>query len=296
MLFARANDQRSLPEVDTECTGDEIAMTTLQKEIQPAPPLTHEALSSGLAARDRHRYYLAKRIVDVGLALGLLILLFPLMILIGLAIYVYSPGPIFFVQQRVGAKRKKEGRVVRWERENFRCYKFRTMRVNADPAVHEAYVKALIKNDQDEMQAVQNIATRPRKAASPAEILASQNAPTRPRKLVDDERVIGPGKILRKFSLDELPQLWNVLRGDMSMIGPRPAIPYEVEAYKPWHLLRLQAQPGLTGLQQVTERCTVDFDDQVALDVEYIRRQSLWLDLKIAVKTPLAIISSRGAY
>jgi lipopolysaccharide/colanic/teichoic acid biosynthesis glycosyltransferase len=287
---------RGLTEVFTQCTGGEIIMTTLEKETQTASPLTYETRSLGLAARDRRLYYIAKRIMDVGLTACLLTFLFPLMILISLAIYVYSPGPVFFVQERVGAKRKGKGRTVQWERENFRCYKFRTMRVNADPAIHEAYVKALIKNDQDEMQAVQNIATRPRKAASPAEILASQNAPTRPRKLVDDERVIGPGKILRKFSLDELPQLWNVLRGDMSLIGPRPAIPYEVEAYKPWHLLRLQAQPGLTGLQQVTDRCAADFDEQVALDIEYIRRQSLWLDLKIAVKTPLAIISSRGAY
>jgi lipopolysaccharide/colanic/teichoic acid biosynthesis glycosyltransferase len=108
--------------------------------------------------------------------------------------------------------------------------------------------------------------------------------------------VIAPGKILRKFSLDELPQLWNVLRGDMSMVGPRPAIPYEVEMYKPWHRLRLQAQPGITGWQQVTARCVVDFDEQVRLDVEYIERQSLWLDLEIAFKTPLAILFARGAY
>lgn len=286
---------RSLTEVENKCSGDELIMT-MQKETQPASALTYETHSLSSAKTDRRAYYIAKRIMDVGLAAGLLVLLSPFMILISFAIYLYSPGPVFFVQDRVGAKRRVKDRIVRWEQANFRCYKFRTMRPNADPAIHQAYVKALIKNDENEMQAVQNIATQPRNSASPARNLASQSVPTRPRKLVNDARVITPGKILRKFSLDELPQLWNVLRGDMSMIGPRPAIPYEVEMYKPWHLQRLQAQPGLTGLQQVTKRCIADFDEQVELDIEYIKRQSLWLDLKIAIKTPLVIISAIGAY
>jgi lipopolysaccharide/colanic/teichoic acid biosynthesis glycosyltransferase len=97
------------------------------------------------------------------------------------------------------------------------------------------------------------------------------------------------------LSLDELPQLWNVLRGDMSLVGPRPAIPYEVDVYSPWHLRRLEAQPGISGLQQVTARCAADFDTQVRLDIEYIQSQSLWLDIKIMLKTPLAILSTKGA-
>jgi lipopolysaccharide/colanic/teichoic acid biosynthesis glycosyltransferase len=127
-------------------------------------------------------------------------------------------------------------------------------------------------------------------------MVALQGAPTQPRKLVNDNRIIRPGKFLRKLSLDELPQLWNVLIGDMSLIGPRPAIPYEVDMYKPWHLRRLEAQPGITGLQQVTARCTTDFDEQVQYDIEYIDNQSLWLDIKIIIKTPLAILSTKGAY
>lgn len=115
------------------------------------------------------------------------------------------------------------------------------------------------------------------------------------RKLTNDPRIIAPGKFLRKFSLDELPQLWNVLRGDMSLIGPRPALPYEVEVYEPWHLQRLEAQPGISGLQQVQARCAATFDEQVKLDLEYINNQSLWQDLMIALKTPLMILSTKGA-
>jgi len=230
-----------------------------------------------LVSENKNIYYAVKRIIDVVLASTLLILLFPLMILVAILIYVYSPGPILFKQERVGAKRQPHGKRYYWKRENFQCYKFRTMKVNADTSVHQAYIKALIENDEEKMNALQGV-------------------PTQPRKLVNDPRIIRPGKLLRKLSLDELPQLWNILIGDMSLIGPRPAIPYEVEMYKCWHLRRLEAQPGLTGLQQVMARCTADFDQQVLFDIEYIEKQSLWLDIKIIMKTPLAIISTKGAY
>jgi lipopolysaccharide/colanic/teichoic acid biosynthesis glycosyltransferase len=269
---------------------------SLQQELRSASESSQETRKLCLVASDRRFYYAAKRVLDILIALILLVLLVPIMALISIAIYVYSPGPVFFVQDRVGAKRRTEGRFITWERKNFHCYKFRTMRLNADPAIHQAYIKALIENDQNEMSALQKAATRPGGSVNQEQLIASQNATTTPRKLVNDERVITPGKILRKLSLDELPQLWNILRGDMSLVGPRPAIPYEVEMYKPWHLLRLQAQPGLSGLQQVTARCTKDFDEQVSLDIDYIKNQSLWLDLKIMLKTPLAIISARGAH
>ena len=230
-----------------------------------------------LVSENKNIYYAMKRIIDVVLASILLVLLFPLMILVAILIYVYSPGPILFKQERVGAKRQLHGKRYYWKRENFQCYKFRTMKVNADTSVHQAYIKALIENDEEKMTVLQGV-------------------PTQPRKLVNDPRIIRPGKLLRKLSLDELPQLWNILIGDMSLIGPRPAIPYEVEMYKCWHLRRLEAQPGLTGLQQVMARCTADFDQQVLFDIEYIEKQSLWLDIKIIMKTPLAIISTKGAY
>jgi lipopolysaccharide/colanic/teichoic acid biosynthesis glycosyltransferase len=225
---------------------------------------------------NRRMYYTVKRMADVILAILLLVILSPLMLVVGIVIYIYSPGPVFFSQERVGARRIRMDGKDYWKRENFRFHKFRTMHINVDAALHQKYVRALIANDQKQM----------------AEI---QGQETKTRKLVNDPRIIRPGKILRKFSLDELPQLWNVLCGDMSIIGPRPALPYEVEVYKNWHLQRLEAQPGITGLQQVTARCTADFDSQVLLDIEYISHQSLWLDTKILLKTPLAVFSTSGA-
>lgn len=224
----------------------------------------------------RKAYFFVKRVMDILLAGSLLILLMPVMALISVAIYLYSPGPIFYKQERVGARRISCGNGYRWKMENFTLYKFRTMKVDGDPSRHKAYVQALIQNDHKKINEV-------------------QGQKTQVRKLVDDPRIIRPGKFLRKFSLDELPQFWNVLRGDMSMIGPRPALPYEVEVYKPWHMLRLEAQPGISGLQQVTARCSADFDEQVKFDIEYINSQSIWLDLKIALKTPLMILSTKGA-
>jgi lipopolysaccharide/colanic/teichoic acid biosynthesis glycosyltransferase len=265
----------------------DISITTLQ---QYDPDTTH------LVTDKRYVYYLIKRVFDFSVALLLLILLSPVLLLISIAIFIYSPGPVLFVQQRVGAKRQTRNGQTHWERADFRCYKFRTMKLNADSSVHQAYIKALIENNEDQMQAAQIAATRPRGTMSQEQLIAAQKAPTMPRKLVNDDRVIAPGKILRKLSLDELPQLLNVLRGDMSLIGPRPAIPYEVEMYKPWHKLRLQAQPGISGLQQVVARCTADFDEQVMWDIAYIKDQSIWLDLTIALKTPFAVISAKGAY
>jgi lipopolysaccharide/colanic/teichoic acid biosynthesis glycosyltransferase len=243
-----------------------------------------------LITTDRRTYYFLKRLMDISIALILLVFATPIMLAAAIAILVYSPGPIFFVQDRVGARRRVRGKTVTWEPVTFRCFKFRTMKCNADPSIHKAYVQALIAKNAEEMEAVQERATEPRNRANLARAAAGVH------KLREDSRVIRPGRLLRKLSIDELPQLINVLRGDMSMIGPRPAIPYEVEMYKPWHMLRLQAQPGITGLQQVTARCTADFDEQVKLDVDYIAHQSIWLDLKIAIKTPLAVLFARGAY
>lgn len=268
----------------------------MQEEMGLSTVSEREQVSYRSSERSRRVYYAAKRVMDVTIAFCLLLILSPVMVLVAIAIYAYSPGPIFFKQDRVGAKRITLGRGFVWQPVTFKCCKFRTMRMNADPAIHQAYVKALIENNEAEMMAAQNAATRPRGTVVEEKKVASEDAPTRPRKLVDDARVIKPGKILRKFSLDELPQLWNVMLGDMSLVGPRPAIPYEVEMYKPWHMRRLEAQPGISGLQQVTARCTSDFDEQVKLDIQYIENQSLWLDLKIVIKTPLAIIFARGAY
>lgn len=237
----------------------------------------HESPTLYLAIPKSTSYYVAKRALDLSIALILLVFFLPFMVLVAALIFVYSPGPVFFIQERVGAKRQSQNGQSYWKRVNFRCFKFRTMKLEVDSTIHQAYVRALIENDEEKMAAL-------------------QGTPTTQRKLVHDDRILKPGLFLRKFSIDELPQLWNVVRGDMSLVGPRPAIPYEVEMYKPWHLGRLEAQPGITGLQQITARCNADFDFQVQRDLEYIEKQSFWLDLKIIFMTPLAVLSTKGAH
>jgi lipopolysaccharide/colanic/teichoic acid biosynthesis glycosyltransferase len=148
------------------------------------------------------------------------------------------------------------------------------MHLDADPARHREFVSAFISASR-----------RP-----------CEPGATPFFKLTGDPRITPVGHLLRKTSLDELPQLWNVLRGDMSLVGPRPALPYELEQYKPWHRRRvLEAKPGVTGLWQVTGRSRTTFDEMVRLDLQYARRCSLWTDIKILLATPAAVISGRGA-
>jgi lipopolysaccharide/colanic/teichoic acid biosynthesis glycosyltransferase len=180
------------------------------------------------------------------------------------------------------------------------------MRQDADSEPHRAFVKALISSDEEQMAALQ----RKGREAAPEDSGAFASAfsdkggnrsPLRAQdqqqahKLIHDPRVTRLGRTLRKSSLDELPQLWNVLRGEMSLVGPRPPIPYEVEEYEPWHWQRLETKPGLTGLWQVGPRSAADFNEMVRLDMQYIEQQSLWLDLKILAKTPLAVLRGKGA-
>jgi lipopolysaccharide/colanic/teichoic acid biosynthesis glycosyltransferase len=224
----------------------------------------------------RRLYFASKRILDFVFALLALISLFPVMILVAILIKLDSSGPIFFKQDRVSVRQKSFNKATYLQRITFRCYKFRTMICNADPAIHKSYIKALIDNDPESMAAL-------------------QGGDTQTRKLTHDPRVTRLGRILRKSSLDEIPQFINVLKGEMSLVGPRPAIPYELEMYKPWHFKRLETKPGITGLWQVTARSTADFDEIVKLDIQYIERQSFLMDLEILLKTPYAVISCKGA-
>ncbi len=224
----------------------------------------------------RELYFAAKRILDIVLAVAALVVCAPLMIVIILLIKWDSPGSAIFRQQRVGSKRYVDGDHEIWEPKSFTLYKFRTMRAGADSSIHQAFIRAFIRNDQQAMARL-------------------QDTNTNIFKLVNDKRVTRLGKFLRKTSLDELPQFWNVLRGDISLVGPRPALPYEVEEYLPWHYYRLNTVPGLTGLWQVTARSSVRFDEMVLLDLKYINRQSFWLDLKILIATPAAVLFGRGA-
>jgi lipopolysaccharide/colanic/teichoic acid biosynthesis glycosyltransferase len=226
--------------------------------------------------RDRAYYPFFKRVLDVTVAALALVVLSPVLALIAVLIVLDSPGPIIFAQKRVGARRWTRDGFSYWQQISFTCYKFRSMFRDADQSVHQAFTNAFIHNDHKNMAAL-------------------QGEDIQIRKLVHDPRVTRLGRFLRRSSLDELPQLWNVLKGDMSLVGPRPPIPYEVDEYEPWHRRRLETKPGLTGLWQVTARSSADFDEAVRLDIEYIERQSLWLDLKILLKTPLAVLSSKGA-
>jgi lipopolysaccharide/colanic/teichoic acid biosynthesis glycosyltransferase len=206
-----------------------------------------------------------KRLIDVLGSLALLVLFSPLFFIIAAAIKVTSRGPILFRQQRIG----EYGTA-------FTFLKFRSMCVNNDASQHKEYVRQLIAGQA---------AKQPTNGTGEGVF-----------KLTNDPRITPVGNFLRRTSLDELPQFLNVLRGDMSLVGPRPPVPYEVAAYATWHRRRLlEAKPGITGLWQVEGRSRIGFDDMVRLDLRYARQCSPWLDLKILMQTPKAVIAGNGA-
>lgn len=204
----------------------------------------------------------SKRVSDIVIAATTLLIFSPAWLLIALLIKLDSRGPIFYMQERVGM----DGRI-------FLVYKFRTMRVDAGNELHQEYQRKFIAG-----QAEANVGDAERPAY----------------KLRDDPRITRVGRILRRFSLDEVPQLFNVLRGDMSVVGPRPPIPYEVEVYEPRHRKRLDMKPGLTGLWQVSGRNRLPFEEMVKLDLFYIENWSLLFDLKIILRTMLVMLRGDG--
>jgi lipopolysaccharide/colanic/teichoic acid biosynthesis glycosyltransferase len=207
-----------------------------------------------------------KRAIDLLVSGVGLLVLSPLFAAIAIAIKMTSKGPVLFKQQRVGQFGKL-----------FTVLKFRSMYVNNDHSVHKDYVVRLIAN-----QAQRN---------------GARGAADGVYKLTNDRRITPLGQILRRTSLDELPQIFNVFTGKMSLVGPRPAIPYELAAYQTWHRRRiLEAKPGITGLWQVTGRSLVKFDDMVRLDLRYASSWSLALDFWILLRTPMAVIRGSGAY
>lgn len=213
---------------------------------------------------DRDVYYRAKRVIDAVLSVLLLILLFPLILAIAIAIKLDSPGPVLFVQERMGYDwRRRQDQV-------FSFYKFRSMYHKCDQSIHVAHVRAWIRADSNDVSA-------------------------KLVKLTDDSRVTRVGRFLRKSSLDEIPQLVNVLQGQMSLVGPRPVPLYEVAEYDAWHRGRLQAVPGITGMWQVYGRGMVSLDEMARLDILYIQQQSLWLDFKLLVLTFPVVITGNGA-
>ena len=222
--------------------------------VLPMIRLFREPLSSG--AR------IVKRTFDLLVAALSIAVLFPLWLLIALLIKLDSKGAVFYTQERVGM----DGRL-------FLLYKFRTMKAGADSQVHREYQRAFIAG-----RAEANV--------------GDDQKPT--YKLLADPRITRVGKVLRRTSLDEVPQLLNVLAGDMSLVGPRPPIPYEVEAYELWHRKRLDMKPGLTGLWQVSGRNRLPFEEMVRLDLFYIENWSLLLDLKIILRTGLVMLGGEG--
>ncbi len=198
-------------------------------------------------------YRVVKRTVDVLGACGGLLLLLPLLPFIVVMIKLDSSGPVLFAQTRVGLRGQM-----------FRCYKFRSMRVDAE------HLKLELEHLNE---------------ASGAAF-----------KIKDDPRITGVGRFLRRSSLDEFPQLWNVLRGDMTVVGPRPQIPSEVAEYTPEQARRLLAKPGLTCLWQVSGRSHLDFNEWMELDQEYVRKRSLAYEVGILLRTLPAVIDRKGAY
>ncbi len=235
-----------------------------QNARKPSNPVFYPELTKR-AERKRASDAL-KRAMDIVGSLLAIIVACPLFALIALAIKVTSSGPVFFRQKRLG----QHG-------EPFVFLKFRSMVDGNDASVHKEYVKKLISGKAERHQ-----------SAGKGEGVF---------KLTADPRVTTVGAFLRKTSLDELPQFFNVLKGEMSLVGPRPPIPYEVAAYDVWHRRRLlEAKPGITGLWQVSGRSRVTFDEMVRLDLRYARSSSPWTDVKILLRTPFAVVFGEGAH
>lgn len=218
--------------------------------------------------------YALKRAFDIVAVVILIVFAAPAMALSALAVRLTSRGPVLFQQQRVGSRRVWRDGVAMWETTSFKMYKFRSMYVAKDDDAHRTFTKAFITGDEGTM--------------------ATFGAGTGRYKLKDDPRITPVGAFLRRTSLDELPQLFNVFLGTMSLVGPRPALDYEVANYQLWHVARFQATPGITGLWQIGGRSTVTFDDMVRLDIEYTRDSSLWLDLSILFRTVGVLWARRG--
>jgi lipopolysaccharide/colanic/teichoic acid biosynthesis glycosyltransferase len=209
----------------------------------------------------RKEYQIAKRVLDVALCLLAMPLVLLLLPLCALAIRIDSKGPALFVQERIG----RGGR-------RFRMYKFRTMRHNLDDSHHRAFMKAFVNGQ-----------------------IGKEDNGGAIYKPVEASQVTRVGRILRKISLDELPQIINVLKGEMSLVGPRPNVLWEFDEYRGWHQERLEVLPGITGLAQVRGRSGITFDSIVKYDIEYISKQSLAMDLKILWWTVVSVFLGKGA-
>lgn len=230
-----------------------------------------------VASSDRF-YYRTKRVVDfIGAGL-ILLLLSPVLLFLAILVKLDTPGPVIYRQRRIGSRRIDLDSHIDWELTEFDFLKFRTMSCDGDTSLHQRYIAAYINGDGDSMEQT-----------------AAGQKTDRSYKLVGDPRITRSGRVMRKFSLDELPQLWNVIRGDMSLVGPRPPLVYEVEMYRPSHFRRFASPMGITGAWQVSGRAAIGFEEMIELDVRYIEKRSLMEDLKILALTVPAVLSGEGA-
>jgi lipopolysaccharide/colanic/teichoic acid biosynthesis glycosyltransferase len=236
---------------------DGLVMRDHQRTLEgPSPALLVAPSPHGARAAA-----VACRVLDVVVAAPLLLLLLPVLAAIAIAIRLDSPGPPVFRQRRMGR-----------DLEPFTLNKFRTMVNNTKDETHRKYVLELIDG------------------------VGAPQGDDRPLfKLSNDTRVTGAGRLLRRSSLDELPQLWNVLVGNMSLVGPRPALQYEVERYPLEWMPRFAVKPGMTGLWQVSGRSELNLEQMMALDIEYVERRSLWLNICILARTIPVVLRGRGA-
>jgi exopolysaccharide production protein ExoY len=245
-----------------ENSGDADAQESLRQSILGDPALERRLAASrnkpgfftgtGMSDVASDRIPAWKRAFDIAFILVTLPLWLTLMILITLGIKIYSPGPVFFRQERVGYRGRR-----------FMILKFRSMKVNAETHIHEGHLERLIQTD----------------------------CPMTKLDAAGDPRLIPYGRIMRAMGLDELPQLINVLRGEMTLVGPRPCTTSEFERYEPWQRKRFDAPPGLTGYWQVNGKNKTTFSEMIAMDIFYAKNMSLWLDLKILSKTAPAILT-----
>lgn len=241
---------------EQRATADAVPLVAGPTNDVPLAAETGDVAHLGIWSRG------AIRAVDLTIAILTLILLSPFLLVIALAIRLTSPGPALLRQTRVGLHRTP-----------FVMLKFRTMQWDNDDSAHRAFVRAEMTGGEPEAREEPRL-----------------------HKLGADPRVTPLGAHLRRLSVDELPQLINVVLGQMSLVGPRPALPWEVPLYEPWHYVRFEAKPGITGLWQVSGRSHLSMRDALALDADYIAHRSLGLDLTIILRTVPKVLSRRGAY
>jgi lipopolysaccharide/colanic/teichoic acid biosynthesis glycosyltransferase len=229
----------------------------MSANVRESRSLAIEAPPELLNSERRRAYIAMKRVIDLGAAIALLLVLLPVLLAVALAVVIDSGWPILYRGERVGRGMR-----------TFRVLKFRSMRADADSSVHAAYLRELLQG-RVETDGIY--------------------------KVPDDPRITRVGAFLRKSSLDELPQLMNVVRGDMSLVGPRPEVPYALADYEPWMFRRFVVSPGITGLWQVRGRGRIGLRDMLRLDVEYAEKCDLALDLEILARTLPAVVRTTGA-